>query len=116
MKSILIFLLLSVIKCSAQSGETGPLPIAPPTYDTIPCHLIYRTKAGQVGIVKGWEVVQQGEKYQECKIIGCAVYHGSIFDRMAEKYITKHITYLLSNRRRFPKGTEVWKLEEPIKQ
>lgn len=72
------------------------------TYDTIPCHLLYRTKAGQVGIVKGWEVRQRMPMH---------VFEG---DRAYGKVITI-TTYLRPEKKRFPKGTEVWRLQDPIK-
>lgn len=128
MKSLIIALLLFAIKCSAQSpiidvrsGNKDVLDRHQKSlreqaylnelhYDTIPCHLLYRTQAGQVGIVKGWEV----RKMEATQIpdMGIMDNFGNVKPVTYKEILApKHITYLRYNRRRFPKGTEVWKLE-----
>ena len=97
MKHLLLLLFLS----SAAYGQ-----------DTTQCYLQYRLPSGQSGIVKGWEVVIPHEYKKGEWIEGNPEY--ILYDGKVAK-TRKHITYLTANRRKFPKGTLVWKLTEPVK-
>lgn len=115
---IITSIIIGIILLGAMSVRGQQLPTISKSEtvqtDTIPCFLQYRLPSGQSGIVKGWEVVKRGEKIEVCSMLGCTVYHGDIFEK-ARKAQSQHICYLRSDRRRFPKGTLIWKLQEPVK-
>ena len=108
MKLLLLILLSGA--CHAQTGELGELPTTPPRYDTIPADLIYRTKYGQTGWVRGWEVrrIDTIAKYDYYISDGKTSHGAGIPWYEAER---THIKYLQSDRRPFPKGTRVAKVE-----
>ncbi len=100
-----LILIASVGKCHAQTGELGELPTTPPRYDTIPADLIYRTRYGQTGWVRGWEVRKVDSVYRQKNVGNLAIYMTEIVP------IHTHIKYLQSDRRPFPKGTRVARIE-----
>lgn len=126
--SCLCFLFVS--KCHAQTAtipalyyntETGQYAFAEDTaglivkrYDTIQVWLQYRLPSGQSGIVKGWEIKERDnilfKSLDDPKIID-----GKDWIR---QYLVSNgrLVYLRSDRRRFPKGTLIWKLQEPVRQ
>lgn len=83
-------------------------------HDTTSVWLQYRLPSGQSGIVKGWEIKERDN------ILFKILDDPTITD--GKDWVRQHLVsngrlaYLRSDRRRFPKGTLIWKLSEPVKQ
>lgn len=79
-------------------------------YDTIPVDLIYRTKYNQTGWVRGWEVRKGDSVRMPASGVVDNFWKITYWSNKKEA-ISLHIKYLQSDRRPFPKGTRVARIE-----